>query len=117
MPSHAFLKGMNAFHRGLLTLSGGRLGWTGQRMPVVELTTTGRKSGQPRTVMLTSPVQEGDTLVIVASRGGDDQHPAWFLNLRDNPDVKVTTREGTRRMTARVASTTCTVEGWGPVDT
>jgi deazaflavin-dependent oxidoreductase (nitroreductase family) len=103
MPSDAFLKGMNAFHRGLLNLSGGRLGWTGSRMPVVELTTTGRKSGQPRTVMLTSPVQEGATIVVVASRGGDDQHPAWFLNLRDNPDVEVTTREGTRRMRARVA--------------
>jgi deazaflavin-dependent oxidoreductase (nitroreductase family) len=104
MPSDAFLKGMNAFHRGLLKLSGGRLGWTGQRMPVVELTTTGRKSGQPRTVMLTSPVQEGDTIVVVASRGGDDTHPAWFLNLRDNPDVEVKTREGKRRMTARVAN-------------
>jgi|SRR2546427_10321545 deazaflavin-dependent oxidoreductase (nitroreductase family) len=104
MPSDAFLKGMNAFHRAILKLSGGRLGWSGQRMPVLELTTTGRKSGQPRTVMLTSPVQEGDTFVIVASRGGDDQHPAWFLNLRDNPDVEVTTREGKRRMRARVAS-------------
>ena len=104
MPSDAFLKGMNAFHRAILKLSGGRLGWSGQRMPVLELTTTGRRSGQPRTVMLTSPVQEGDTFVIVASRGGDDQHPAWFLNLRDNPDVEVTTREGKRRMRARVAS-------------
>jgi deazaflavin-dependent oxidoreductase (nitroreductase family) len=39
--------------------------------------------------MLTSPLQEGDTIVVVASRGGDDTHPAWFLNLRDNPDVQV----------------------------
>lgn len=58
-------------------------------MPALELTTTGRKSGRPHSVMLTSPVQEGDTIVIVASRGGDDHHPAWFLNLRDNPDVEV----------------------------
>jgi deazaflavin-dependent oxidoreductase (nitroreductase family) len=58
-------------------------------MPVLELTTIGRKSGQPRSVMLTSPLQEGDTVVIVASRGGDDVHPAWFLNLRDNPNVEV----------------------------
>jgi deazaflavin-dependent oxidoreductase (nitroreductase family) len=56
-------------------------------MPVVELTTIGRKSGQRRTTMLTSPYQEGSTIVIVASRGGDDHHPAWFLNLRDNPKV------------------------------
>src|SRR6266540_6460485 len=105
MPSDAFLKGMNAFHHAILKLSGGRLGWSGQRMPVLELTTTGRKSGQPRTVMLTSPVQEGDTFVIVASRGGDDHHPAWFLNLRDHPDVEVAfAGKPKQSMRARVAT-------------
>lgn len=39
--------------------------------------------------MLTSPYQEGPTLVVVASRGGDDTNPAWFLNLRDDPKVMV----------------------------
>jgi deazaflavin-dependent oxidoreductase (nitroreductase family) len=73
-------------------------------MPALELTTTGRKSGQPRTVMLTSPLQEGDAIVVVASRGGDDQHPAWFLNLRDDPEVQVRFQgEPTRTMRARVA--------------
>ena len=89
MPSDLMLKTMNGVHRALLTLSGGRLGWNAMNMPVLELTTTGRKSGQRRSVMLTSPVQEGTTLVVVASRGGDDQHPAWFLNLRDDPQVEV----------------------------
>ena len=64
-------------------------GWKAQGMPVLELTTIGRKSNQPRSVMLTSPYQEGDTYVIVASRGGDDHHPAWYLNLQANPDVEV----------------------------
>jgi deazaflavin-dependent oxidoreductase (nitroreductase family) len=74
-------------------------------MPVVELTTTGRKSGQPRTVMLTSPAEEGDAIVIVASRGGDDQHPAWFLNLRDHPDVEVAYAGKPKQpMRARVAT-------------
>ena len=74
-------------------------------MPVLELTTTGRKSGQPRSVMLTSPVQLGDTIVIVASRGGDDHHPAWFLNLRDDPDVEVAfAGKQKRSMRARVAT-------------
>jgi deazaflavin-dependent oxidoreductase (nitroreductase family) len=74
-------------------------------MLVVELTTTGRKSGQPRTVMLTSPVQEGETIVVVASRGGDDQHPAWFLNLRDKPEVEVALKgKPKQRMRARVAT-------------
>ena len=81
MPSDLTLKVMNTMHRGVLKLSGGRLGWEAGNMPVVELTTTGRRSGEPRTVMLTSPIQEGDTIVVVASRGGDDQNPAWFLNL------------------------------------
>src|SRR3984957_1021785 len=104
MPSDLQLKTMNTLHRGLLKLSGGRVGWTGMRMPVLELTTTGRKSGQPRTVMLTSPVQEGTTLVIVASKGGEDTHPAWFLNLRENPDVEVAMKgQPKRRMRARVA--------------
>ena len=58
-------------------------------MPVVELTTTGRKSGLARTTMLTSPYQEDSTIVVVASRGGDDTNPAWFLNLRDDPKVMV----------------------------
>src|SRR2546428_3790200 len=104
MPSDLTLKTMNGIHRALLEISGGRIGWEASKMPVLELTTTGRKSGQPRSVMLTSPVQEGSTIVVVASRGGDDQHPAWFLNLRDNPDVEVTLKGKKQRMRARVAS-------------
>jgi len=105
MPSDLMLKVGNTIHRGMLKISGGRLGWNLGHMPVVELTTTGRRSGQPRTVMLTLPVQEGSTIVVVASRGGDDQHPAWFLNLRDNPDVEVVLK-GTpkQHMTARMAT-------------
>jgi deazaflavin-dependent oxidoreductase (nitroreductase family) len=105
MPTDLAFKAMNLVHRGVLTLSGGRLGWQAGTMPVLELTTTGRKSGQPRSVMLTSPLQEGSTIVIVASRGGDDHHPAWLLNLRDNPDVEVAWKgEPKRPMTARIAS-------------
>ncbi|MDO9175086.1 MAG: nitroreductase/quinone reductase family protein [Actinomycetota bacterium] len=89
MPSDLMLKSMNAIHRALLTVSFGKIGWDAAGMPVLELTTVGRKSGESRSVMLTSPVQEGDTLVIVASRGGDDHHPAWFLNLQANPQVMV----------------------------
>ena len=99
------LKTMNAVHRGLLKISGGRLGWRLSGMPVVELTTVGRKSGQPRTVMLTSPVQDGSAIVLVASRGGDDTHPAWFLNLRAHPEVEVSLGGAPKRtMHARVAT-------------
>ena len=105
MPSDLTLKAMNGIHRTLLKVTGGKFGWEAQRMPVLELTTTGRKSGQPRSVMLTSPLQEGDTIVVVASRGGDDTHPAWFLNLRDNPDVQVAYKGAPKKpMKARVAN-------------
>ncbi|HWJ64804.1 MAG TPA: nitroreductase/quinone reductase family protein [Acidimicrobiales bacterium] len=89
MPSDGLLKIMNSAHRVLLKASFGKLGWKMGPMPVIELTTTGRKSGQRRSVMLTSPVQQGDDIVIVASKGGEDTHPAWFLNLRDDPAVEV----------------------------
>jgi deazaflavin-dependent oxidoreductase (nitroreductase family) len=95
---------MNTVHRTLLRISGGHLGWQTANMPVVELTTTGRKSGRPHTVLLTSPVRDGEAIVVVASRGGDNHHPAWFLNLRDNPDVDVAMgREPKRPMRARIA--------------
>jgi len=56
-------------------------------------------------VMLTSPVQEGTTIVVVASRGGDDTHPAWLLNLRDNPDVEVSYQgKPKQQMHARIAT-------------
>src|SRR5664279_1609324 len=105
MPSDLMLKSANAVHKTLLKVSGGRLGSRLANMPVLELTTIGRKSGQPRSVMLTSPLQEGATIVVVASRGGDDTHPAWYLNLRDNPDVEVAYQGRTKQqMTARIAS-------------
>jgi len=96
---------MNAVHRLLLKVSGGRIGWNALGMPVLELTTIGRKSGEPRTAMLTAPLVEGDTYVIVASRGGDDTHPAWFLNLRDEPRVGVVIKGGpAETRLARIAS-------------
>jgi deazaflavin-dependent oxidoreductase (nitroreductase family) len=98
-------KTMNAIHHGVLAVSGGRLGWDFMNMPTLELTTTGRKSGQPRSVMLTSPVQEGSTLVIVGSRGGDDRHPAWYHNIKANPEVQVRWKGGpVQPMRARVAT-------------
>jgi len=104
MPSDLVLKSMNRVHRAVLAVTGGRLGWSAGSMPVVELTTVGRTSGQPRSVMLTSPIQEGDTIVVVASRGGDDVHPAWFLNLQADPDVEVSIKGSPKQpMTARVA--------------
>lgn len=99
------LKSMNAVHRVVLRLTRGRVGHEFGGMPVLELTTIGRRSGEPRAVMLTSPLRDGDAYVVVASRGGDDRHPAWFLNLRDQPQVQVAVRGGPRTpMRASVAT-------------
>jgi deazaflavin-dependent oxidoreductase (nitroreductase family) len=105
MPSDAMLKAMNACHRVLLKVSGERLGWSFDNMPALELTTTGRKSGQPRAVMLTSPLQEGSAVVVVASRGGDDRPPAWLLNLQAKAEVEVSLQGKAKQpMRARVAT-------------
>jgi deazaflavin-dependent oxidoreductase (nitroreductase family) len=105
VPSDLGLKAMNTFHRTVLKATGGHLGWQAARMPVIELTTTGRKSGRRHSVMLTSPVQDGATIVVVASRGGDDAHPAWFLNLRSDPHVEVSLQGKPKApMRARVAT-------------
>jgi deazaflavin-dependent oxidoreductase (nitroreductase family) len=105
MPGDVFFKGANTLHRGLMRVTGGRIGWRLAKMPVLELTTIGRKSGLPRTVILTSPLQEGAAMVVVASRGGGPQNPAWLLNLRDNPSVEVAMNGRPKQpMRARVAS-------------
>jgi len=96
---------MNAVHRGVLAVSGGRLGWHVGGMAVLELTTLGRRSGRPRTVMLTSPVQQGDAIVVVASRGGDDRNPGWYCNLCEHPEVTVAfAGSPPRAMRARIAT-------------
>jgi deazaflavin-dependent oxidoreductase (nitroreductase family) len=105
VPSDWSLKLMNGLHRAVLTATAGRLGWQAQAMPVLELTTVGRRTGRAHTVLLTSPWHEGASLIVVASRGGDDREPAWLLNLRAHPDVEVARRGGARQpMRARVAT-------------
>ena len=52
------------------------------------LTTTGRKSGKPRTTPLIYE-NDGDRYVIVASKGGAPEHPGWYLNIEKNPEVEL----------------------------
>ncbi|MFC7405646.1 nitroreductase/quinone reductase family protein [Georgenia alba] len=105
MPRDLTLKAMNAVHRAWMSVARGRGGWRVLRMPVLELTTTGRRSGRPHRVLLTSPVQVDGTFVVVASRGGDDRPPAWLLNLEAEPRVEVRLDGGpVRAAHARVAT-------------
>ncbi|HWE90167.1 MAG TPA: nitroreductase family deazaflavin-dependent oxidoreductase [Pseudonocardiaceae bacterium] len=66
------------------------------------LTTLGRKSGLPRRTALIYR-QDGDSYVIVASQGGADLHPAWYLNLTANPEVTVQVKDETFTARARTA--------------
>lgn len=105
-------KNLNAAHKAVVKLSFGKLGWKLARMEVVELTTVGRKSGEKRTVMLTSPMKEGDAWVVVASRYGDTKHPDWFLNLQANPSVEITVRGKRSDAVARIATDAERSELW-----
>jgi len=71
-------------------------------MPVLLLTTTGRKSGRPRTQPL-AYTRAGEGYAVIASKGGAAQHPLWYLNLRANPLAEVTLGRETRRVRARDA--------------
>jgi len=105
-------KSMNALHRAVWKLSGGRALRTPFGMPAVELHTTGRKSGQRRSTILTTPLHDDGRVVLVASKGGDDRHPEWYLNLTANPDVELTIDGATRPMRARTASSEEKAELW-----
>lgn len=72
-------------------------------MSIVQLHTIGRKSGRERTVLLAAPVVDADRIVLVASKGGDERNPDWFMNLLAHPDVELTIGRQRRTVRARVA--------------
>ncbi|MEW2376078.1 nitroreductase family deazaflavin-dependent oxidoreductase [Micromonospora sp. NPDC047812] len=67
------------------------------------LTTRGRRSGKLRRTALIYG-RDGDAYLVVASQGGDPKHPAWYLNLLDEPLVEV--QVGAERFTARARTAT-----------
>ena len=81
-------------------------------MTIVELHTTGRRTGRERTVLLAAPVIEAERIVLVASKGGDDRNPDWFENLLAQPDAEVTIGRRRRAVRARVASETEATDLW-----
>jgi F420H(2)-dependent quinone reductase len=88
-----------AYRRG----GGDGLGSTFQNIPVALLTTTGRKSGQPRV----SPLyfhRDGDKVVVAASKLGSDKNPMWYLNLKAHPKVLVQINKEVLDLTARDAT-------------
>lgn len=89
-------------HRAVYRLTGGRIGGKIGPARVLLLTTTGHKSGRPRTQpLLYTPAGAG--YAVIASKGGAARHPLWYLNLRANPDVEVTVGRETKKLRARDA--------------
>jgi deazaflavin-dependent oxidoreductase (nitroreductase family) len=100
----ASFKTVTRIHRAAFDASKGRLGGKVSGMPVVKLTTKGRKSHQPRDTMLTTPIHDDGKVVVVASAGGAARHPSWYVNLRDDPKVTITMGGERRSMLARTAN-------------
>ena len=99
-------------HRALLKLSGGRFPRRLLGMQPVELHHVGRKSGLPRTTLLTAPICDENRVLLVASKGGHPEHPDWYKNLVANPDVELVVNDERRLMRARTASATEKAELW-----
>jgi deazaflavin-dependent oxidoreductase (nitroreductase family) len=83
------MRAVGRIHRAVLRVSGGRIGarWFGGS-DVVQLTVRGRVSGRSFTVPLMS-LPDGDDLLVVASQGGVDREPQWWLNLQADPRAEV----------------------------
>ncbi|NGP04868.1 nitroreductase family deazaflavin-dependent oxidoreductase [Rhodococcus sp. 14C212] len=104
------IKWMSRANVAVYQATGGRIGgkWrVGSAfpwgIPVCLLTTTGRRTGQQRTVPLLF-LEDDERVVLVASQGGLPQHPLWFRNIQADPRVTVQVRSRVRQMTARVAT-------------
>jgi F420H(2)-dependent quinone reductase len=87
-PARLALKLGSSVHAGVYRATGGKLFGRMGESPILLLNTVGRKSGRKRTSPLLY-VMDGDDFVIIASKGGAPTHPAWYLNLNDNPDATV----------------------------
>jgi deazaflavin-dependent oxidoreductase (nitroreductase family) len=89
-------------HSAVYRISGGKAGGRMGTLDVLLLTTTGRKSGKQRTVPLLY-TSDDDSLVVIGSKGGTPENPAWYLNLSADPHATVTLGRETRAVTARTA--------------
>ena len=95
----------------LYRLSGGRIGGRLDRAPVLLLTTTGRKSGQLRTVPVVY-LADGERQVVIGSNAGNAKAPAWSLNLKANPDAEVELGRERRAVRSRIAEGEERAELW-----
>lgn len=99
-----FMKWMARANTWMYRRNGGDgMGGTFQNSAVALLTTTGRKTGEPRVSPLLF-MRDGDRVILVASRAGSDKNPMWYLNLKTNPQVQVQIKSEVLDLTARDAT-------------
>lgn len=83
--------------------SDGEVGYLWNGVPTLLLTTTGRRTGEPRTIAIIF-ARDGDDYVLVASYGGAPKHPAWYLNLQAHPEAEIQVKGERIPVVARTAS-------------
>ena len=106
LPPRWFVRAAWVIHRGLYRVTGGRVGlWRPKpdKWGTMRLTTTGRRTGQERTVIL-GYFEDGPNVVTMAMNGWADDEPAWWLNLQTNPEADLDLPDGRRMVRGRAAA-------------
>ncbi len=103
---------LNVVHRGIAHATGDRVVGSVLGRRFIELHTVGRRTGRPHSAMLLAPVVDGDRVVLVASKGGDDRDPDWYRNLLAHPDAELTMDGRRRPVRTRTASPAEKAELW-----
>ncbi len=106
LPPRWFIRLAWRIHRALYRWTGGRFGLRspkGDRYGMAQLTTTGRRTGSDRSVLIAF-YEDGDDLVTMAMNGWGAAEPAWWLNLQAEPTARLITTQGPMQITARAAT-------------
>ena len=101
------IRTISKIHGYIYRMSRGRIGRHLGKVTILLLTTTGRKSGKQRSVPLTA-IPYGTNYILVASFGGSPVHPAWLMNIRDNPEVHIRVGSIVKQTNASIIETTDT---------
>lgn len=105
VPPRWFIRSFWSMHRGLYRVTGGRVGLRrakANRWGMMRITTTGRRTGQERNVII-GYLEDGPNLVTMAMNGWADAEPAWWLNLQAHPEASVDLADGQRTVRGRAA--------------